>query len=355
MYKEKQKTINTIQKTLLTAALQEGFWDRWVAHGIDIEVIKKYRTKLMALDGWIEVFGKQADDYTKLAEKSEINNDLIQAELYYRRASLYFNLIQWLYPEPSDTKLYWYEQCLHAVYKADNVSSDKIERLSIQINDKLYVGRVRQSQHNALGIVIIVNPIDSSKEELYTYEDDFANANFTVVSFDGPGQGETLLKNKHKADKVSWDCFLEGIINHVDTHFTGLPIYLFGTSSGGAWAIEAAKHRLISKTIAVSPAHKSNIRMPDYFIERMSNILNEIEEEFLPELKELNNINNILVFHGGKDVMVEEHVLINLFNQFSPEKRFIIYKDETHCCNYRLPELRQRSIKWLKGENINAI
>ena len=57
---EKISSEKTIQKTLLTAAMQDGFWERWIAHGIEREVIETNRTKLVTLTGWIEVFENQA-------------------------------------------------------------------------------------------------------------------------------------------------------------------------------------------------------------------------------------------------------------------------------------------------------
>lgn len=345
----------TLQKTLLTAALQDGFWDRWIAHGIEKEIIVENRTKLMTLAGWIEVFENQAKKNTQLAEKSAKNNEFEKAEKYYRLSGLYFNLIQWVFPEPSEEKLYWYDQSLLSFQQADKLSNDKIEKYILQISEKRFVGRIRQPQHAAVGVIVIINPIDSTKEELYTYEDDFAKANFGVLSFDGPGQGETLLKNSHKANKSNWASFLEGIIEYASFRFPKLPIYLFGTSSGGAWAIEGGKHPLVSKIIAVSPAPKHDIKMPDFFRERMSNMLEKFENGFLPELKDLQKASNVLFFHGEQDVMVNEKDLLNLYHQIANEKRFITYKNEGHCCNFKLPEVRQRTIKWLKGESIDGI
>ena len=45
----------TIQKTLLTSVLQDGFWSRWFAHGIESSVLMGNRAKLGTLDGWISV------------------------------------------------------------------------------------------------------------------------------------------------------------------------------------------------------------------------------------------------------------------------------------------------------------
>lgn len=348
-------TSKTIQKTILSSVLQEGFWSRWIAHGLNKEVINKNKSYFINLDGWIKIFQDEAQNLITKANKFIEKEDFLQAEQHYRLASLYFNLIQWIFPESNDVKGMWYEKCLEVFEQADRLSENQIIKQSIKVKDKTFIGRVRKPQRDPLGVIIIVNPIDSNKEELFTYENDFAEAGFAVVNFDGPGQGESLLFNKHKANQESWSSFLENIIDFSNDTFPGIPIHLFGTSSGGAWAIEAGKHPLVSKIVAVSPPPKADIKMPDYFKERMLNMLEDFDKGFLPDLKELQLVENIIVFHGLQDVMIEDQDLYYLFDQLSSEKRLITYEDEGHCCNFRLPELRQRAMNWFKGEKINEV
>lgn len=344
-----------IQKTILSSVLQEGFWSRWIAHGISKDVINKNLSNLVSLDEWINLFQKEAKNITSQAIKHAYNKNYVQAERCYRLSGQYYNLIQWIFPELNDLKMSWYNECLEAFKEADKQSEDDIIKHTLKIDDKEYIGRIRRPLREQSAIVIIVNPIDSNKEELYTYETDFANAGFIVISFDGPGQGETLLIKQHKANKENWASFLNGIIKFAHEKFPELPINLFGTSSGGAWVIEAGKHPLVSKIVSVSPPPGASIHLPDYFKDRMSNILEDFEKGFLPDYKELQLVNNIIVFHGLQDVMMDNQELFNLYDKLSYEKRLITYEDEGHCCNFKLPELRHRAINWLKGESINDV
>ena len=222
------------------------------------------------------------------------------------------------------------------------------------VKDKEYRGRVR-IPNNPLGCVVIINPIDSPKEELFTYETDFADAGFVVVSFDGPGQGSSFFNNENRASTDSWSFFLDEVTKFVSQKFPELQINLFGTSSGAAWAIEGNKNPLVSRAVAVSPACKHETKMPDYFKEKMINVLETFEAGFLPSFENLDQCRNVLLFHGGKDVMVVEADIHNLYERLQHPKRFIEYRDEGHCCDFKLAEIRSRSIKWFKGESINAI
>ncbi|BDH60733.1 hypothetical protein MTP04_08630 [Lysinibacillus sp. PLM2] len=346
-----------IEKTILASVLDNGFWHRWIVHGIDKEFIEENKSKMINLKGWTETLAVRASDYLNMAQKCLETGDSLQAEKNYRKAGIYYNLIQWVFPESNEQRTEWYQRCIEQFSIADQVSKDKIFRHTLNINGKKYGGRIRVPNGDIAGIVILIIPIDSTKEELYLYEEDFSKSGFIVISFDGPGQGETLHIHRQKADFDSWESFTNGVIEYANTNFPNLPINLFGTSSGGAWAIEASKHPLVAKTISVSPPTKyqSDIRLPDYFKERMNNMLENFEKGFLPQFENVEKVGSILVFHGGKDLLVNEEELIELFNRFATEKRFITYKDEGHCCNFKLEEIRYRASEWFKGRNIHDI
>nr|WP_239541339.1 alpha/beta hydrolase [Pullulanibacillus pueri] len=239
--------------------------------------------------------------------------------------------------------------------KADAVSPYKKTRHTLRRGDVQYVGKVSEPLAPSKGVVIIVTPIDSAKEELFSYEQDFLRGGFSVVIFDGPGQGETVLETGHKASQQHCHSFLEAVIRFSHHAFPDLPLHLFGTSSGATWSLEGGKNPLISKVIAVSPATKHDIHMPDFFKERMENTLEDFNQGFLPPLAEREKLNQVVLFHGKEDVMVDKRDLLDLYENLSEPKRFIEYEGEGHCCNFKLSEIRARSMKWLKGEKIHGI
>lgn len=344
----------TIQKTLLTSVMQEGFWSRWFTHGIESDYIRQNRMKLATLDGWISTLSNRAADLSNLATINKQEKRTVEAEEYYRLSGLYYNLLQWVFPEPDKSKANWYKLCLMQFDKADNVSETQVTRPVLTLDGKKYSGRVN-APTSPSGVVIIINPIDSTKEELYTYEKDFVNSGLVVVSFDGAGQGETLISNNVKADFQSWSSLIEGVIDFAKQEFPNLPINIFGTSTGATWVLEASKNPLVNKVVAVSPAPKHDVKMPEYFKERMSNMLVDFNTPFLPNLQDLEGVSNVLLFHGEKDVMVENDEIIYIYNKIQEPKRLISYKDEGHCCDNKLQEVRQRSITWFEGEDINGI
>ena len=344
----------TIQKTLMTSRLFEGFWERWIAHGIDREVIEQGKENFLEIDDWINWFQKHALLYEKQANIAQAEFQFIQAEQGYRKAGLYYNLIQWIYPNRCPEKIHYYEQSIELFKLADDLSDVYTRNVKVKVDDQYCVGRIRIPTYYK-GCMLIISPIDSSKEELYSYEKHFLESGFVTISLDGPGQGETFILNNLKATNSRWELFLNEVINLAHSSFPTLDISLFGTSSGAAWAIKGSNHPLVSKAVAISPpiAHKGHL--PNYFEERLEYVT-ESQPNILPELNDVSNCKSVILFHGNEDVMVEDEDMYKLFVRLPEPKHLVEYPEEGHCCNNKLHEVREISMKWFyTGEDYKDV
>ncbi|MFC0213605.1 alpha/beta hydrolase [Paenibacillus chartarius] len=334
----------TIRKTLLTAKLFDRFWDRWFVHGIAAAGIAELRRELTDISHWIEGLQSQALQYQKAAAVCAESGKYEESEHMWRTAGLYYYLIQWIYPEVTEDKRYWFERCKAMFENADRLSEIPIIPVSIPVKERECCGRMRipESPH---GCVVLVSPIDSSKEELFTYESEFVHAGFATLHVDGPGQGETLLKQGLKASRANWTLFIRQVIDEAAGRFPGLPIFLFGTSSGASWAVHGSFHPKVEKAAAVSPAFEAGLVLPEYFLERMACIL-EDDAVLLPELERFEAGKPVMLFHGKKDTMVKDEQIYALYGKLPEGKRMIEYENEGHCCNFKLGEIRKTAAAW---------
>jgi len=268
-----------------------------------------------------------------------------EAEYHYRVAGLHYYLIQWIFPETGDERRTWFARCKRLFRQADAISKDHIREAVIRVDEADCPGRIRAPERPK-GCVIIINPMDSSKEELFTYEMDFARMGFVTVSFDGPGQGESYVFCRSKATRERWDLFVNQVIDFTAAQYPELKICLFGTSSGAAWAIRGSGHPKVSKAVSVSPACKNDVKLPDYFTERMSHIVEKAETDCLPALNDFEHFSPVFLFHGKKDVMVRDEDISALYNKLPQGKRLVEYENEGHCCNFALSEIRKISAEW---------
>ncbi|WP_432776255.1 alpha/beta hydrolase [Brevibacillus gelatini] len=342
----------TINRTIRTAQLIAPFWDRWLVHGIDADDLSKVRPALLSAEHWVNGWHSLAQEKKRQADLFLSGGYISKAEEMYRLTGLYFNLIYWLFPSRTPEKEKWYNKCLEMFRKADLLSPIPTQYEWIEIDNHQCAGRIRIPDHSR-GIVIIVNPIDSSKEELFKYESDFLNAGFTTVSFDGPGQGGSYVLHGLRGTKKRWEAFIDQVIDFTSELFPDKPIFLFGTSLGASWALYGSGSPIVKKTVAVSPAVAfEKLNLPEYFLGRMDCSCTLVpEERAIPDFGKVTFRSPVLVFHGKKDQMVSTADMYELFDSLPAEKRMVEYESEGHCCNHKMDEIRQMAIQWLGAEH----
>lgn len=336
-----------INRTLRTAQLIDAFWERWIVHGIDSETLQQGKQKLNSLEEWLNYWETVANEKVNKASILEKNRLLEEAEYLYRQAALCYNLNYWIYPERNQEKKDWYQKCLEYMYKGDSLSKIETRYVSLPFEGIKCPGRIRIPT-SPKGCILIINPIDSSKEELFKYEKDFIEAGYVTISFDGPGQGETYTLNGLIGTGANWEIFTMELIKYTKNSFPHLPLYLFGTSLGATWVLLGSSHPDVKKSVAVSPAvDLSKMNFPNYFEERINIACNlDPTGKTMPNFNKINYQCPILVFHGKKDMMVPTEEMYKIYEQLPNGKRLIEYEEEGHCCNNRLDEIRRISLNW---------
>ncbi|WP_157756226.1 alpha/beta hydrolase [Paenibacillus crassostreae] len=330
---------------MMVGFLFPDFWDRWMTHGIQKKTVYELRQRINSLEDWITIIQKHANDYDQLA-KRVLNQYLFsEAAYYYRITAMNMNLIQWIFPEIGYEKQQWYQRCKDMNQLADELEVDEIKNVIIQVERNHCYGRMRVPEQPR-GCVIIVSPIDSSKEEFITFEEHFARNGFATISFDGPGQGETYIINQFKSTLHRWGLFMNEVIDFAASEFPRVPLHLFGISSGGSWAIQGSSHPKVSGAAVVSPLIDQDIKMPDYYKERLSYITDNDENTSVPNLQEFNQVSPILFFSGMKDDIAKTDRLYDLYNKLPLEKQLIEYEDEKHYCFNRMSDILDITADW---------
>ena len=341
----------TIERTLRTALLVDGFWDRWIVHGIEREDLLAIRSSLTTLDRWLELWSGLAEEKARQAKVEMENGNRMKAEVLFRKSSLYFNLTQWIFPHPQEEKSKWYQHCLHYTYQADQLSTIETRYVHLEIEGHLLYGRVRIPR-DPIGCMVIFNPIDSTKEELYSYEMDFTQNRMITISFDSPGQGQTFIQQKFKGTQNRLKNFADRLIEF-PREFTSLPLYLFGTSSGAAWALYGSSRPGVERAVAVSPTdNRDKLFLPAYFDARLDACIDDYE--LMPHY-DFPLRKPGLIYHGGKDAMVPPSFIENIEKQLPEESKLILFEEEGHCCNFKLEQIRRESIQWLMEKNYDEI
>lgn len=327
--------------------LYARFWDRWIANGMPAATVTELRERLFVLEDWIGILHKHAKVYEQQAASLLIQDSISDAENLYRLAGMHYSLMQWIFPATGVEKRTWYARCKDMHRKADALSEDEIIHVAIPVEGNDCYGRIR-APDRPRGCVILLNPVECSKEELFDYEGSFTKMGFVTVCFDGPGQGETYVSGQYKATEHRWELFLNRLIEFAAFRYPDLDLYLFGNSSGATWGLVGSSHPKVCRTVSVSPIIENHSRIPDYVIERLAHIIdcNEQEQRLLPKLKNLERMGPILFVHGKKDVIVKDEDLRELYDNLPNMKRLIEYVDEGHCCIHRRSGILKFAVEW---------
>ncbi len=181
------------------------------------EEIQDIAKKIQNFDDWyVEWLG--------LAQKAEREGRYLHAFYAYRMAEFFLTEGQ---PEKANS----YHACMECFLKA--IPPDEYERFEVPYEgETLPAIRMQAPQEKA--VMVVHGGYDSFMEEFYLGLKYITRIGYTVILFEGPGQGTALrrgLKLTHE-----WDKPVAAVLDHFD--LSG--ITMMGVSLGGCLALRAA-------------------------------------------------------------------------------------------------------------------
>lgn len=194
--------------------------NRIVTYGEDCASVKEIQTiipKIKDIESWTE-------NWSKLADKAKSEGRYGHAVYYYRMAEFYL-----ADDTPEKMKCYCnFKECFE---KANEGAA--IERYEIPF-EGTFLPAIRMKAANEKGTILVHGGYDSFMEEFYPVVKDFANHGYTLILFEGPGQGEARKNNlKFRYD---WEVPTSAIIDY----FQLKEVNIMGISWGGYLAPRAA-------------------------------------------------------------------------------------------------------------------
>ena len=216
---------------------------RFVANGIDVNDFENVLAKTVEWKDWGPNWHAMGGVHEDLGREAEGLGRMVSAAAAYQRAAWCYHLGKFL----------WFEDlALHATLRDQAVAvygrslpqlDPPAERLEIPFEGKIIPGHLRRPNGTTKPpLVIIVPGLDSSKEEMFSIEDEFLRRGMATLSIDGPGQSENSVDF---AIRPNWETVITPLLDHLaaaglDSGF-GL-IGLMGISMGAIYGPRAAAH-----------------------------------------------------------------------------------------------------------------
>jgi alpha-beta hydrolase superfamily lysophospholipase len=210
-------------------------------------------------DSWQQEWIKTADRLYIEANQAEEKGHIISARENYLRASNYYraSLFFDYKPEPPLRLLESYEKHVESFSHSARLSKHPAEALRIPFEGKTLPGYFyRVDNHAGIRPTIIVNGgYDSTHQEAYfSFVPAAIRRGYNVLSVDGPGEGELLLKEQIPI-RYNWETVITPVVNYLYKRkdVDHRKISLFGPSFGGYLAARAVAFEPRISALIVHP------------------------------------------------------------------------------------------------------
>lgn len=211
-----------------------------------------------------------------------------------------------------------------------------------------------------VGLVVILNGTSMSKEETFTWHGRFLEQGYAVMSLDSPGTGEATGIAGVDVDQ---DDILDGIfaIFEHEPIIDLRRVVVLGPSLGGNQAVRVAAHdRRVMASVAITPPYD-----PKRWITRASPLLirelefmigeesvNEIRDhisDFSLEQAAVTGQHPMLVFGGGRDVLVPPNEAQILAERVGERATLVWYPKGGHCLFENVDQWAFEAATWIQA------
>src|SRR5437667_9969443 len=176
-----------------------------------------------------------------MGEEEEAQECYQSAGYHYFHAAITYHFGKFLFVHRPDELRTAHEHVMHTYQKGLPYFDFPGERVAIPYEGggTMY-GILRKPWHTPKPRVVILIPgLDSVKEELHTYGDDFLIRGMAVLAIDGPGQGEMEFEYPLRYDyEVPLGYAIDYLVSRQDVNAER--VGLMGVSLGGYFAPRAA-------------------------------------------------------------------------------------------------------------------
>lgn len=223
---------------------------RYVVSGMDFNDLHRIIRDVSTWEEWLVLVGRYASERLALADQALEQGNMITAAEHFTGAAIYFHFSQLGYFDDEKRKRETARRSREAHRCAFDLLEPPVTQLRLPFREAELVANVRlPAVAGGAPAVILLPGVDSTKEEMITFESVFHRRSLGTVAFEGPGQGESgetlpLVEDYEEAVRVLLDALTE--VPGLRTDRIGL----YGRSMGGYLAPRSAALELRIKAVA---------------------------------------------------------------------------------------------------------
>jgi dienelactone hydrolase len=333
---------------------------RFVANGVDPNDFQRVSNSVEHWDDWCQKWSECGALHEEMGEQAEAHGEYESSAYHYFHAAISYHFGKYLFVHRPQELRTAHEHVVRDYQRALPYFDFPGERVVIPYEGgATLAGILRKPWHTPRPPVVILVPgLDSVKEELHTYGEDFLRRGLAVLAIDGPGQGEMEFEFPLRHD---YEVPIRYAVDYLEKRpdVDGKRVGLMGVSFGGQFVVRAAAFEPRIKAIIENcgPYDQSEHFAGKPQITRAA-IIHRLkvanEEQALNQLKQftLQGVaekvqSPLLVIHGGRDRLVPPSEGKRIATEAANAELWL-FEDGNHVCNNIPYKHRPQQADWMR-------
>lgn len=344
----------------LGAARQMPGWAKlqFLSHGVTSEDLEFVLGRVSGLESWADEWEALGRAHEQGGRDALALGHTRDAARRYLAASAAYNFAQYVVFLDPDRKKLLHHACVRAYGHAAPLFDVPAVPFEVPFRKRLVRGFLRVPPGDGPRPVIAVfNGTNAVKEELHWWSEAILARGLAVITFDGPGLGETFHRLGNVAEPRPLGV---AIMNHIEAQPDLDPeaVAYMGLSLGGYCAIRMAAHDpRVRAVAAVSPPYSADVywNVTLFSMRRELAALYDMPVEemdrHIPRMTLAGTLPTfdrpLMVAGGGHDMITPGDEAYRIFESARCERELVFYPRGAHECFNVLADLRPRMIGWL--------
>jgi dipeptidyl aminopeptidase/acylaminoacyl peptidase len=334
---------------------------RFLANGVDPNDFQRVTRRIERWDDWSREWSACAAMHEQMGEQAEQETCYQSAAYHYFHATITYHFGKFLFVHHPEELHAAHTKVVSTYQKALPYFDFPGERVAIPYEggDMMY-GILRKPWHTPKPPVVILIPgLDSVKEELHNYGDDFLRRGMAVLAIDGPGQGEMEFQYPLRYD---YEVPIRYAIDYLESRadVNAACVGLMGVSLGGYFAPRAAAfEQRVKAAIANAGAYsfadgfdQRPLLTREAFVYRLKasdelTALTKLQAFSLQGVMEKVKC-PLLVIMGRLDRIVSPEAAERMVAEAGGEAELWLFEDGNHVCNNIPYKYRPQQADWMR-------
>ena len=336
---------------------------RFVANGVDINDFQRVTTSIERWEDWCQKWSECGAMHEQMGEQAEAERHYVSAAYHYFHAAISYHFGKYLFVQQPNELRAAHEHVVRDYQRALPFFDFPGEHVAIPYESGATMyGILRKPWHTPKPPVVILVPgLDSVKEELHVYGDDFLKRGMAVLAIDGPGQGEMEFTHPQRYD---YEVPIKYAVDYLEQRpdVDASRVGMMGVSLGGQLVVRAAAFEpRIKATIENCGAYDQSENFQkrpkisrDTMVYRLKaaneeNALNKLKQFTLQGVAEKVQC-PLLVIQGGRDRLVPAEQGQRIAAEAGAKAVLWFFEDGNHVCNNIPYKHRPQQADWMRQQ-----